>query len=158
MRKAMLTVSVLLMGVLGVGMLGASEENQEQSLRLSSAGEEAVAERQQETLDASRALELFVHEPTLTGQQVRSLLRKSRHYQAVQPLSSGESFEGDDEGSGRAGEALRSALRHAPVSQEEEVAYFNGHRDLFGDRSFEQSRHTIQRLIRIEKLQESLVL
>jgi len=154
MKKGIWVLCVLVIGVWGSGLFAPEVVGDEVQ-----SSTESLAEEKQEggTLEPSRALELLVHEPTLTGHELRSLLRKSRHYQGTNPGTSVESLEREEAGDSP-GEALRSALRHEPVSPAEETAYFNANRTLFGDRSFEQSRHTIQRLIRIEKVGEKFAL
>ena len=155
MKKRILIVCVLVLGVWGIELFSSDvsveEVRQPYAVATEKQGEEPA-------LYAARALELIVHEPTLTGHQLRSLLQKSRHYQESELMLM---TRGESEGEGGVvsqGEWMRSALRNEPVSIEEETAYFHSNRTLFGDRSFEQSRHTIQRLIRIEKVEAKFAL
>ena len=154
MKKGLWVLCVLVMGAWGSGLLTLEVAGDEVQLSNQSLGED---KQEGGTLEPSRALELLVHEPTLTGHELRLLLRKPSHYQDTHPVASVENGEGEGAGDSL-GEALRSALRREPVSSAEETAYFNANRDLFGDRSFEQSRHTIQRLIRIDKVAEKFAL
>ena len=156
MNKRMLVACMLTMGLLVGGILSTSSDAEVEVVSIPA---EEVSQEEDVLNDAeiARALELHLHEPGLTGHQVRALLRSSRHYQNTEPLLEGTlSMDGVEQES--PGEALRNALRTTPVSRVEALAYFETHRDLFGDRSFEQSQHTIQRLIRIDKIEAKLAL
>ncbi len=54
------------------------------------------------------------------------------------------------------GAAIRTRLRDVEVDEASARAWFEAHREVFGARSFEQSRHSVERLIAIERVREDL--
>ena len=62
----------------------------------------------------------------------------------------------DDSSPETPSEALRTRLRTMKVPEAEIVAYYESHPDVFGARTFAQSRRAAEMLVRIERLQGQL--
>lgn len=62
--------------------------------------------------------------------------------------------EGDDEPD--VGATIRSRLREVDVPEAEARAWYEDNRPMFGERSFEQSRTSIERLIAVDRVREEL--
>lgn len=61
----------------------------------------------------------------------------------------------DDEAVGR---AVRQRLRDVHVSEQEARKWYAEHREIFGRRSFEESRFSVERLVAIERVRAELAL
>ncbi|MHC4893639.1 MAG: hypothetical protein ACYTFV_09790 [Planctomycetota bacterium] len=113
--------------------------------------DEDVADRGAQEQQLRRAFEIAVLEPTLERHEVETLVAQSDRVR--------EDLEGstaEDAGETSVGDHVRRLLEEAKSTDTEALALYQAERELFGGRSFEQSRATIDRLLAIRAVQAEL--
>lgn len=103
--------------------------------------DEAEADRR-----SARIFRIAANEPSLSYDEIETLVEQTDQMRE----QVGEHGELD------LGEAVRQRLADVEIDEGEAMTWFRDHRELFGQRSFEQSRHTVERLIAIEQVREQL--
>lgn len=95
---------------------------------------------------ARRRFDAAALAPNIPDEERRALLEESDEIR----------HELEAQGEQDVGSALRSRLHDAEVSEAEARAWYAEHRELFGQRSFEQSKRSIEQLVAIAKVREEL--
>ena len=93
-----------------------------------------------------RTLDLLTIEPSLGRREVATLLADSDLVRA----------EVRAQGEEDVGQAVLSRLAAVQVSEADARAYYDQQRALFGSRSFEESRYTVEQLLAIERTRAEL--
>ena len=151
MNKMMMMVSVGLVIAAGVSVLDRDEPSGV-ATREADAG--APAESAAASADdaakrrATRIFRIAAQNPGLRYDEAETLVEQSDQMRE----------QVDELGEQDLGDAIRERLAEVEVDEGEAVAWFQAHREVFGSRSFEQSRHTVERLIAIERVREEFAL
>ncbi len=100
----------------------------------------------------ARIFELAAHAPRLSSEEIQRLIVESDRIVArvSKDLPEAETEAAD------VGAEVRHRLREVHVSDEEALAYFHENLELFGQRSFDDSRSSIDRLVALRKVWEEL--
>ena len=99
-----------------------------------------------EEAQARRRVErLWMVDPCLSQEEVEALIEESDRFEAALA----------DAGVTDADLFLRHEIARVEVSEEELYEYYESQRERFGDRSFEESRSSLESLVRLRKVRET---
>ncbi|MEM9458209.1 MAG: hypothetical protein AAGF11_28800 [Myxococcota bacterium] len=149
MNKVMMVVSVGLVVAAGASVLDRDEPREVANNAATAPAESAIASADHAaTRRATRIFRIAAQNPGLRYDEAETFVEQSDQMRE-QVQDAGETDLGD---------AIRQRLAEVEIDEGEAVAWFQANREIFGSRSFEQSRHTVERLMAIERVREEFAL
>ncbi len=125
-------------------MLSASPEAGQPTAVLGAAPSTAATARDKQR--SKRLFDMVMTSPNRDYRELEMLAADSDHLTAAV----------DDETDKDVGQTIRAQLRAVQVTEAEARSYFEANRQIFGNRSFLESRDAIERLIAIERVQQNI--